>query len=378
LTLEYWALELLRKDLYTASISPRILFIGGGSGGHIMPLIAVSQELKRLDPKAVFRFVCSQRLEDAEYLRKEHHEPDTLRTPRRSPLLPFVFLSSYRKARLILGEFQPDVIFSKGGAVSIPLCMAAKHRGIPIVLHESDAVMGRANGIISRWADVVCVGLESSTFDIRHSKIRTTGNPVRPEITKGSADEARHITGFSGKRPVTLVYGGSQGSQALNEWVVENLKELLTFTDVIHLTGKGKKGATPREGYYVAEFAHGSLGHLYTLADIAVSRAGSGNITELAANGIPAILVPLRGLAQDHQELNARAAEKSGGCRVVQQIEIQGKLSSALRVTLEDPKALKMMSERIRSLYRPEAALTIATAVLEAAEKHLPRRGKTR
>jgi UDP-N-acetylglucosamine--N-acetylmuramyl-(pentapeptide) pyrophosphoryl-undecaprenol N-acetylglucosamine transferase len=369
----------------------RVLFVGGGSGGHIYPLIAVWREMKKQDPKLQALFVCTQRPEDAEYLKKEKLEARTLPLPRRSLMLAFTYLKARAGAKHILREFSPDVIFSKGGAVSVPMCLAAKRMSIPVVLHESDAVMGRANKIISKWADVVCLGLEShqprvmsretmgsSKLKTQDSRLVLTGNPVRPEITAGTKAEGKKITGFGDTKPVVMIYGGSQGSQALNDWTVAHLEELLAFANVIHLTGTGKKGAAPREGYFVREFAFGELPHLYAMADIAVSRAGSGTIGELAANGIPAVLVPLRGLAQDHQELNAQAARKSGGCVVVQQTEIEGKLLKTLRVTLSDKKALAAMSDAIRTLYRPDAALDITKLVREAGEKHLPEHGKIR
>jgi UDP-N-acetylglucosamine--N-acetylmuramyl-(pentapeptide) pyrophosphoryl-undecaprenol N-acetylglucosamine transferase len=356
----------------------RVAFVGGGSGGHIFPLIAVWRELQTSCPEAEALFVCTERPEDGEYLKKETLEYRALTLPRRSIMLPFTLATSYRQAQSLLREFQPDAIFSKGGAISVPVCLAAKRMGIPIVLHESDAVMGRANRMISRWADSVCIGLESSTLDIRHSKIRLTGNPVRPEMTHGSKAEAIKLTGFTDQKPVLLVYGGSQGSQALNEWTVSHLDEVLDFANVIHLTGNGKKGADPRKGYFIREFAFGELPHLYALADLAVARAGSGTISELAANGIPAVLVPLRGLAQDHQELNARAAEKSGGCIVVEQTEIDRKLTELIRVTLADHKNYDEMRRSMRGLHRPDAASAISKLVCEAAEKHLPDRHKIR
>lgn len=353
----------------------RVLFVGGGSGGHIFPLIAVWREMKKQDPKLQALFVCTQRPEDADYLKKEKLEARTLPLPRRSLTLPLTYLKARAGAKRILKEFNPDVIFSKGGAVSVPMCMAAKRMGIPVVLHESDAVMGRANSMISKRADIVCVGLPSAK---ESKEWKLTGNPVRPEITSGTKAEGKKITGFGDKKPVVMIYGGSQGSQALNDWTVAHLEELLAFANVIHLTGKGKKGAAPRDGYFVREFAFGELPHFYAMADIAVSRAGSGTIGELAANGIPAVLVPLRGLAQDHQELNARAAQKSGGCVVVQQADIEGKLLKTLSVTLSDTKTLETMSTAIRGLSRPDAALDIAKLVREAGEKHLPQGDKIR
>jgi UDP-N-acetylglucosamine--N-acetylmuramyl-(pentapeptide) pyrophosphoryl-undecaprenol N-acetylglucosamine transferase len=353
----------------------RILFVGGGSGGHVMPLIAVWQELQKMQPKCEALFVCSERPEDSEYLRAAGIEPRTLPSPKASLALPFTLLQSYRRAQKLLDDYAPDAVLSKGGSLSVAVCIAAKRRGIPVVLHESDAVMGRANKLISRTADVVCLGLSTAK---KEGAWIVTGNPVRSEITKGTLADGKRLTGLPGKKPVLLIYGGSQGAATLNEWAVENLNELLSVAEVIHLTGKGKKGASARAGYFTAEFAQDSLPHLYAMADLALCRAGGGTIGELAACGVPAVLVPLRGLAQDHQELNARAAEKSGGCLVMEQTEIQGKLASLLHVTLEDKALLKTMSTKIRTLHHPEATSAIAALVLQAAQKNLPTQAKRR
>ncbi len=291
--------------------------------------------------------------------------PQTLAAPK-GWTAPFTMLSSYFAARKILRDFKPDAIFSKGGAVSIPLCFAAKQMHIPIILHESDAVMGRANSVIANWATTVCVGLPQAKGSL------LTGNPVRPEITKSTRAEGLRLTNFSGSKPVLLIYGGSQGSQALNEWTIKHLDELVELCNVIHLTGKGKPGASSRSGYYTSPFAFTELPHLYAITTLAISRAGSGTISELAANGIPAILVPLRGLAQDHQYLNARAAQETGGCMVVEQTRIEEELFSTIRVTLDDAKKLRHLKEKMRTLWHPEAAKSIARHVLEATEKHLP------
>jgi UDP-N-acetylglucosamine--N-acetylmuramyl-(pentapeptide) pyrophosphoryl-undecaprenol N-acetylglucosamine transferase len=335
----------------------------------------VWEELKKTDPQIEALFACSRRAEDSGYLRAAGVEPHPLTAPKFGWRFPLGYLRSNREAKQLLRRFRPDTVFSKGGSVSVPLCMAAKRRGIPVILHESDAVMGRANRLLTRVAETVCLGLPSAK---REDEWIVTGNPVRPSVTQGMKDDGYALTGLTEGKPVLLITGGSQGSQAFNDWVVENLDELLGFTQVIHLTGSGKRGGEPRKGYCVVPFADSELKHFYAIADLAVSRGGSGNIAELAACGIPTIVVPLRGLAQDHQYFNAKAAAENGGCILMDQERIKGELVPLVRVTLEDSGSLQRMREQMKGLYHPDAAKRLAEIVRKAAENHLPRRGKRR
>lgn len=334
----------------------RILYVSGGSAGHLAPLVAVERAVKALHPDAESSFLCSDRPEDAAYLRHERVTFSVVPRPRRSLSLPFSFLRNYVRSRRAIRTFKPDAVFSKGGAVSVPACLAARQAGIPVVLHESDAVMGRANRMVARWASAVCMGFPMTSGN----PVRHTGNPVRPNITTGSRDEGLRITGLAGKRPVLLVIGGSQGAEALNGAVREHIGELLAVCDVIHLTGKGKKGAAARDGYWSTEFAHAELPHLYAAASFALSRAGAGSISELAANGIPAILVPIEGLANDHQLRNAEIAHEHGGCILIRQRHMQDQLVQTVTMLARDADARERMARKIRSFQQPDAARRIA------------------
>ena len=338
----------------------RVLCVGGGSVGHLAPAVAVAKELLKKKETEI-RFVCSDRSEEARYLGAEGFAFDAIPIPRRSLLLPLTLLRGYLRSNAVMKRWKPDVVFSKGGAVSVPACLAARRLGIPIVLHESDGVMGRANRLIARWARHVCLGLPMQTHVDRGV---VTGNPVRPFVTKGERAEGLRITGLSGKRPIFLVMGGSQGARAFNDVIKELLPELLTFCDVIHLTGPGKSGAAARPGYWSEEFAQAELPHLYAVADAALSRAGSGSIGELAACAIPTILVPLRGLAQDHQLKNARTVEQNGGAIVLEQDALRSRLVSVVRRFVEDKSFSSELSGKIAAIARPDAARQIASIIV--------------
>lgn len=351
----------------------RTLFVSGGSAGHLAPLVAVARAMKRVDANTEIAFVCSDRLEDAAYLSKEKITPALiLSRPARNLLLPLTLMRDYKEASAFIHEWKPDVVFTKGAAISVPVCYAAHRKNIPIVIHESDAVMGNANRLIARWAKKVCLGMEAESREqkaerdfstLSAQRFIVTGNPVRPEILEGSRTEGLRITGLSGSKPILLVWGGSQGAETLNAAVRAHIDELLETCDVIHLTGKGKKGAEPRAGYCTMEFAHTELPHLFAITTLAVSRAGAGTISELSANAIPTVLVPIRGLAHDHQFRNATTAQENGGCILLLQENLDAKLVSTVHVLASDTALRTEISQKMTSLHRPEAALHIAEII---------------
>ena len=347
----------------------KILFVGGGSVGHIAPSVAVwdAVRLKRDDVQA--HFVCSPRPDDAKFLRDNNLDHTVLDAPRASMSFPIRFLKAVKDAKRILEHQQPDVIFSKGSYISLPLCFAAKKKKVPIVMHESDSVSGYANRIVQRWASHTCTGFP--TTDNRQPTTHT-GNPIRPDVTQGSKEEALKITGLDDSKPILLIMGGSQGAQAINDAVGSMLEDLLLRCNTIHITGRGKGmgnlGNRELGNYYQTEFANEELKHFYAAADLAVSRAGAGSIAELAACSIPMILVPLRGVGHDHQYKNAVAAERAGGCKHLEQSDLEKKLLSTVHTLITDEGTLDEMSKKLVELAKPDAASQIAEIVLQTLD----------
>jgi UDP-N-acetylglucosamine--N-acetylmuramyl-(pentapeptide) pyrophosphoryl-undecaprenol N-acetylglucosamine transferase len=353
-----------------------IVLTGGASAGHLAPLAAVAQALTRAHPDIALHAVCTDRPEDGAFLLRAGIPCTAIALPKRNAHLPLTLWRGYRRSLALLREKKPAVVFSKGGAVTLPVCLAARRLGIPVVLHESDAVMGRANRMMARMAGRVCLGFQPSPPTLLSRErargnvaaqkgIVVTGNPVRMEVTEGSRTEGLKITGFSGERPVLLVYGGSQGAEAINRIVIDHLDALLAHADIVHLTGKGKSAGPQKKGYWHAEFAGAELPHLYAIATLAVSRAGAGSIGELAANGIPSVLIPLRGLAQDHQEFNAVRAAETGGCVRLEQTDAPQQIAPLITRLLTDRAGLAGMAAQMRTLHRPEAARHIAEILRE-------------
>lgn len=333
----------------------RVLLVGGTSAGHLAPMVAVAEALEALEPGVTLSFVCSDKPSDKAFLALEKRDAHVLPLPRRNLALPFTFAKAFAASLRILKKETPDVVFSKGSAVSVPLCYAARVRGIPVVLHESDAVMGGANRMISRIAAKTLLGTD-------------IGNPIRARVTSGKKEEGLRIAGLDGKKPVLLVMGGSQGARAINECVAADLDAILKTCDVIHLTGAGKAVAKNKPGYHGTEFGSDVLPHFYAATDLAVSRAGAGSIAELAACGIPAILVPIRGLANDHQMKNADAAEKTGATITLPQENLSG-LPARIASLLADSVTIQTMRDRCRYAARPEASRLIAETVLRSVAR---------
>lgn len=348
-----------------------ILFSGGGSLGHIVPSVAVADELKRQCPNVAMVFVCADRSEEIEFLTHASYPFHSLRAPKLPRGLslsllsfPFLFLwACFHAATLLLAE-KPQLIFSKGGFVSVPLCLAGWFKKIPIVLHESDGVMSLSSRLIARFAVTVCAGFPAvSVPNSLKRKVRMTGLPVRPDILRGSKTAGQRITGFSGRRPVVLIIGGSQGSAALNQAVAMSFERLINLADIIHLTGPGKATVLSHARYFARPSVIEELPHLYALADVVVSRAGAGVLSELAVLRKPVIIVPLAGIAHDHQVRNATLLSERGAGILLEQ-EALSCLPDILEMLLADESRRRSLGDHLSALFPVGAAARIVDAML--------------
>lgn len=343
-----------------------VLMVGGGSAGHIAPMVAVAEALHTIDPTIQRTFVCSDRSSDGAFLAMEGYAYDTLPLPRRSLAFPLLLLQGFMKSMRLLAQQQPDVIFSKGGAVSVPLCTAAFLRRIPIVVHESDTVMGMANRMTAIVAKRVCLGWTRAGSGKRFI---VTGNPIRTRILQGNRNDGLRITGLSGTRPILLVMGGSQGALSINQVVASHLDALLAIVDIIHLTGQRKAVAVSKPGYYATEFGSDMLPHFYACANLALSRSGASSIAELAAWNIPTILVPLHGVAGNHQVKNAEAAAAHLGMTHLPQAQLDATVVSIVRSFAVKEQSHATMEHPKRYAPRTEAARLVAETVVQSVAR---------
>ncbi len=351
-----------------------ILATGGGSLGHVVPAVAVMDEVRKKNSGTMISFVCADRAEEKEFLTSAGYEFHSIRAPKFPRGLslkflpfPFTFLAALIYARSIIAREKPDVIFSKGGFISVPVCLIAWMQKIPVVLHESDSVMSVSSRVIARIAIAVCVGFpDIEVAHILRSKIHHTGNPVRSSITGGSEAAGQRITGFSGRRPVLMIIGGSQGSLSINQSVKKNLTELLDLADVIHLTGHGKETGITHARYFAKPSVIEELPHLYAIADVVVSRGGAGVLSELAALKKPVIVIPLEGVAEDHQVRNAEQLKKKNAAIVLSQQHLD-QLPRTLQSLLADVEKQRLLGENLHMLFPPDAAARIADILLASS-----------
>ncbi len=349
---------------------PVIVFCGGGSGGHIMPSLAVTQALVSLAPEIEPVFLRSPRRSERDVLARAGRRSYAVHAgkfPRgvtyRWLTFPFLFPLSLIESFVLLLRLRPGKVFSKGGYVSVPVSLAAALLRIPIVLHESDAVPGKGNRLLAGLAARVCLGFPISSENPANAKTVYTGNPVRAEIASGSREEGLRITGFDGGKPVLLVLGGSQGAKALNDAVLRSHEELLRICDIVHITGEGKSVRLSRSGYWQKEFVTDELPHLYALCDLALTRAGAGTLSELATLEKAAIVVPLEGLAEDHQLRNASMLERCAGAVVVRQSDMRA-LPSVIASLLTHPEKRAALGQGLQRFFPPHSAKRIAEILL--------------
>lgn len=238
---------------------------------------------------------------------------------------PFRVLKGFSEARKLLKQLKPDVVFSKGGFVTVPVVVAAGRLKIPAIIHESDMTPGLANKLCIPSAVKVCCNFPETKAHLPEGKAVVTGTPIRQELLQGDAGKGRAFTGFTAEKPVLMIIGGSLGAQAVNDAVRRILPRLLEDFQVVHLCGKGKKDDSKDglKGYVQYEYIESELADLFAMADIVISRAGANAICELQALKKPNLLIPLSASAsRGDQILNARSFEKQGFSMVLEEENI--------------------------------------------------------
>lgn len=297
----------------------------------------------------------------------------------------FRFLRGIGEARTILIHEKPDVIFAKGGFVSLPVGLAARLLKIPVVTHESDVVMGMANRRLAGSAAKICVSFPIKSLNLEgidKDKIVETGNPIRDDVLMGNRERLLSEIGFDKNIKTVLILGGSQGSRFLNDLVLEKLTKILELTQLIWIAGErdadlvnyniAELSAEQKKKVKVYGFVTSEIADVYAAADLVVCRSGSNVLFELAALGKPAILVPYDDAAGSHQLQNAKVFSRSGAAYLFRQHDLNGSsLAHQLEYLLNNDHELTAMSEAMRKLSDLGAAEKVARVVLETGEKHI-------
>lgn len=308
----------------------RIILTGGGTAGHVTPNIALLPRLKELgyDIQYIGSYTGIEK-ELIEPFGIPYHGISSGKLRRYFSVQNFTdlfrVLKGFREAHKLIRQLKPDVIFSKGGFVSVPVVLAGKRCKVPVIIHESDMTPGLANKIAIPSAAKVCCNFPETLKSLPEGKAVLTGSPIRQELLSGNKIAAMDMCHFTSDKPVILVIGGSLGAVAVNNAVREALPELLKDFQIIHLCGKGKMDESLKdvEGYCQFEYIKNELRNLFALADIVISRAGANAICELLALHKPNLLIPLSANAsRGDQILNARSFERQGFSLVLEEEQL--------------------------------------------------------
>jgi UDP-N-acetylglucosamine--N-acetylmuramyl-(pentapeptide) pyrophosphoryl-undecaprenol N-acetylglucosamine transferase len=343
----------------------RILFAGGGTGGHVFPGIALAQHA----PDAAVHWLCTSRPFDAAQLSRANIPFEALESPRWRGFTGFLgpmsraILASARAIR----DFRPDLVFGVGGYGTVPPVLAAKSMGVPYVLIEPNMRPGRANRFLAPGAARIYVQWSSSrsAFPGCGPRIVVSGSPLRKQLQRMERGQALDRFGLQPGLPTLAVVGGSQGAEALNRVVVDALNGTASKLQIIHVTGKAQvdavRGAYASKGAraVVMEFVS-DMDSLYSAADLVISRAGAMAIAELAAFGTPSVLVPIGRSSGDHQRENARAVAKAGGAILLEERDdLSGRLTPILEQLVDRDPVFEEMKRKLEPLAKPDAAKAI-------------------
>ena len=298
----------------------KIVMTGGGTAGHVTPNIALMPALKEdgYDISYIGSYDGIER-QLIEELNVPYYGISSGKLRRYFDLKnftdPFKVIKGYFEAKKVLKKLKPDVVFSKGGFVTVPVVLAAKSCKIPAIIHESDMTPGLANKLAIPSAYKVCHNFPETASSLPEGKAVLSGSPIRQELLNGNREKGLQICGFRADKPVILVIGGSLGAEAINKAVRKALPDLLPYYQIIHVCGKGKVDTSIKNGngYIQFDYVREELTHLLAAADLVISRAGSNAICEFLALKKPNILIPLPANAsRGDQILNAASFEKQG------------------------------------------------------------------
>lgn len=383
----------------------RILTAGGGSGGHVTPVVAVIKEIRKQHPGAEIRFWCDRKFAQqarsimgtfdssirvdvvvSGKLRRYNHlslvqqfmKFRTIVLPNIIDMLKVLVGTWQSVVKLVL--WRPDVVFTKGGFVCLPIGIAAHFLGIPLIIHDSDAHPGLTNRILARFARSIGTGAPLKFYSYPAAKAHYVGVPINPEFTpytKAQQQQAKQALGFSAERPLVVVTGGGLGARRINEAVARTAGSLTKITNVILISGKGQYDAvrkiTPNDTshYTLLPFVSEGMADMLGAADIVVARAGATTILELAALAKPTILIPNAYLTGGHQVKNAAVYAEANAVSVLDEEALDQNhelLTAEVAKLLKDTVGTEQMGKKFREFARPDAAKDMAQLIIAAVK----------
>lgn len=365
----------------------KILLTGGGTGGHIFPILAIVSEIKRVKENIDFLWIGMKKSQEERFAERNN--------------IPFKGISGgklrryfswqnffdffkiplgFIQAFFIIKKFKPDIVFGKGGYVSLSVVLASKLLGIPVLIHESDVFPGLTNRFLASFVDKIAITFaETKKYFTRYKdKLILTGNPIRPEILSANKKRGYRILGLDYGKPVILVIGGSQGAVKLNEVLVKALPDLLKKYQIIHLTGEKnikevlknvallKIEKNQIKNYHPYPFLLGEkIGDALICADLIISRAGSNTLSEIAALNKPSILIPYPYGSGGHQIENAKVFQRKGAAVLIEEAELnKNRLIEEINRLFSNREKLESMILKTFSLSHLEANQKIIKEIL--------------
>lgn len=357
--------------------SVNILLSGGGTGGHIYPAIAIANELKERYPDSKFLFVGAKDRMEMEKVPQWGYQIEGLnisglqrRLTLKNVAFPFKLISSLFKAKKIIKKFKPNVVIGTGGFASGPTLYMANRRHIPSLIQEQNSYPGITNKLLAKQVDKICVAYDGLEKFFPVEKLIKTGNPVRQDLL--DIDQKREAAiahfGLDPKRKTLVVLGGSLGARAINQAMEKDIQTILkNGVQVIWQCGKlyyeEYKRFSEIKGVQVWEFVQ-QMDLLYAAADVLISRAGAGSISELCIVGKPVILIPSPNVAEDHQTKNAKSVTDRNAGILLKEENISS-LTAVIQVLFEDAEKRQLLSENIKKLALPNATKEIVDEVIK-------------
>ena len=355
--------------------SVNILLSGGGTGGHIYPAIAIANELKERNPKANFLFVGASDRMEMEKVPQAGYKIIGLnisglqrKLTAKNIAFPFKLLQSLIKANKIIKKFQPNIVIGTGGFASGPTLFMASKKNIPSVIQEQNSYPGITNKLLAKKAEKICVAYDGLDKYFPKEKIIKTGNPVRQDLLEISNKRNEAIAYFrlDKNKKTIVVIGGSLGARVVNQTIEKNLKSILkNDIQIIWQTGKlyfeDYKKYDEIMGVQTHEFIQ-KMDFLYAAADVIISRAGAGSISELCIVGKPVIFIPSPNVAEDHQTKNALSVTKNDAAIMIKESELE-KFENTLLNLIKDEEKQKILSRNIIKMALPDATKNIVAEV---------------
>lgn len=354
-----------------------VILTGGGTAGHVTPNIALIPRLQEMGYKIYY--IGSENGMEKDLIQQIHIPYFGISSGKLRRYFdlknfsdPFKVIKGYFQARRLISRLSPNVVFSKGGFVSVPVVLAAKHKHVKVIIHESDMTPGLANKIAIPAATVVCCNFPETIQNLPEGRAVLTGSPIRQELFAGKKENALKMTGLSGEKPILLVVGGSSGSVFLNKTIRGVLGQLTEKYQIIHLCGKGNLDSSLNDtpDYVQIEYANEEMADLLAAADLVISRAGANSICELLALHKPNILIPLSlNASRGDQILNAKSFTKQGFSYMIEEENLTDE--KLLQAVDEVWNNRDTYVEAMKNSQQLDAVTTITNMIDEVWRRHL-------